>query len=176
MHPEPPDGSALQLRTARLDLDPIMAYHAEELFGVLADERLHAYTGDAPPEDVEVLRRRFTYWERRWSPDGSELWLNWALRERSEAAFIGHLQAGVGVTYADVAWKVGMAWQGRGYATEAARALVDWLRGSGVTDIRASIHPGHAASIRVAERAGLRRTAMMDGGEVVWRLAGTEGR
>ncbi len=66
---------------------------------------------------------------------------------------------------------VGAAWQGRGYASESAQALVGWLREHGVVTFTATIHPDHAASAAVARRAGLAPTAERADGETVWRLA-----
>ena len=86
---------------------------------------------------------------------------------------IGHLQATVldGDRSADIAWLVGIAWQGRGYASEAARALVGWLEANDIDTITAHVHPEHVASARVAERAGLEATTEVEDGEVVWRRA-----
>ena len=68
-------------------------------------------------------------------------------------------------------------WQGRGYAVEAASALVAWLRERGVAEIRAHIRPGHAASARVAERIGLAPTGELDDeGEQIWRAQGAPER
>jgi RimJ/RimL family protein N-acetyltransferase len=84
---------------------------------------------------------------------------------------VGTVQATlrIGGGQAEIAWVVGQRWQGQGYATEAARALVGWLDARGVTTITAHIHPGHHASATVAARAGLRPTAEISGGERVWR-------
>jgi RimJ/RimL family protein N-acetyltransferase len=71
---------------------------------------------------------------------------------------------------AAIAWVVGVPWQRRGYATEAALALVGWLGGQEVDEIVAHIHPGHLASAQVAARAGLRPTPDQVDGEQVWRL------
>jgi RimJ/RimL family protein N-acetyltransferase len=71
---------------------------------------------------------------------------------------------------ADVAWEVGVPWQGRGIASEGAGALVGWLVERGVADIRACIHPQHEASAAVAARAGLAATSDVVDGEVVWSL------
>jgi RimJ/RimL family protein N-acetyltransferase len=79
---------------------------------------------------------------------------------------------------ADVAWVLGVPFQGHGYAVEAASGMVAWLREQGVAEVRAHIHPDHAASARVAERIGLAATGELDGeGEQVWRadLAGLAG-
>jgi RimJ/RimL family protein N-acetyltransferase len=70
---------------------------------------------------------------------------------------------------AEVAWIVGTPWQGRGFAREAAVALVAWLAEQGVADVVAHIHPGHAASAAVAAAAGLAPTGVIrDDGEMRW--------
>jgi RimJ/RimL family protein N-acetyltransferase len=73
-------------------------------------------------------------------------------------------------SYADVAWVVGSRWQNNGYAIEAAKAMEEWLLELGVREIRAAIHPGHVASIRVAEHLGLCRTNEYSGNELIWRF------
>ena len=70
---------------------------------------------------------------------------------------------------AEVAWVVGVPWQGHGYASEAAAALVDWLAQTGVATVIAFVHPGHAASSAVARRIGLGPTEELVDGELVWR-------
>jgi RimJ/RimL family protein N-acetyltransferase len=167
--PSIPEPDALALRTDRLDLLAITREHAPKLFEVLSDARLHQFTKEAPPGDVSDLARLYEYWEGRVSPDGSELWLNWAVRLRASDEWIGHVQASVQPDFASIAWVVGLAWQGQGYATEAAAAVVEWLIQLGVREVRASIHPQHTASIKVAERLGLLRTAEFSGTEVIWK-------
>jgi [ribosomal protein S5]-alanine N-acetyltransferase len=57
----------------------------------------------------------------------------------------------------------------RGYATEAARALVDWALGEpGIRGVIARCDASNEASIRVLERAGLRRTGEADR-QIRWR-------
>lgn len=46
--------------------------------------------------------------------------------------------------------------QGRGYASEAAGALVDWLVAKGVHRVAATLDPANVASARVLERLGFR--------------------
>ena len=70
---------------------------------------------------------------------------------------------------AEIAWVVGTAWQGRGIATEAARALVDWLARQPVHAVIAHIHPDHRASAAVAAAIGLAPTAELHDGEIRWR-------
>ena len=136
---------------------------------VLRDRGLYRFIGGNPPTVAE-LRRQYAAWSAGPSSPG-ESWLNWVIRTTDGTA-VGHAQAtvtGAGAV-ADVAWVVGAPWQGRGYASEAARALIEWLVAQGVRDVTAHVHAENRASGRVAEQAGLARTTEIDGGEVVWRL------
>jgi RimJ/RimL family protein N-acetyltransferase len=59
---------------------------------------------------------------------------------------------------------------GRGYATEAARALVGWALGQpDVTAVVAACDAGNAPSIRVLEHVGFTRTSE-HGDKLSWRL------
>ena len=73
---------------------------------------------------------------------------------------------------AEVAWIIGEAWQSRGYATEAARGLLEWLTSPPreVSEVSAHIHPAHGASAGVAAALGMRRTGELVGDEVEWRV------
>jgi RimJ/RimL family protein N-acetyltransferase len=157
-----------RLGTGRLDLEPLTAQDADDLFPVFDDPAIGRWTGDTPPADVEALRRRCAAWEAGPSPDSEERWLNWTMRRREDGRAVGHLQSTVVGDTAAVAWVVGTAFQGQGFATEAARALVTWLHGRNVKTIEASIHPGNVPSQVVASRSGLRPTDRLDDGEVVW--------
>jgi RimJ/RimL family protein N-acetyltransferase len=169
------------LETRRLRLTAIRVADAEELAGVLGDARLHEFIGGRPL-GVPELRARY----RRWvagSGHPDEVWLNWVVRRRAadESAgpgeAVGTVQATVtaaagGTLAAEVAWVIGLHWQGRGFAAEAAAALVAWLTGAGagVAEVTACIHPRHRASERVAERVGFVLTAGTVDGERVWRF------
>ena len=71
---------------------------------------------------------------------------------------------------------IGVPWQGRGYSSESAAAAVDWLRGDGVGEICAHIHPADAASNGVARRMGMVSTSRRDDdGEMIWTSPAPEG-
>ncbi|WP_309113147.1 GNAT family N-acetyltransferase [Saccharothrix sp.] len=152
--------------TARLELLPLRVEHAEEMAVVLADPALHAFTGGSP-DGPEALRSRY---ERMvaGSPDPAVSWLNWVIQLR-EGCLVGTVQATVGPAVAEIAWVVGTPWQGRGMATEAARALVGWLGRQGVRAVVAHVHPEHRASAAVAAAAGLAPTGEVHDGEIRWR-------
>jgi len=138
---------------------------------VLADAALYAFTGGRPPSPDE-LRARYRHQVVGWSPDGREAWRNWIVRTLDPDEAVGFVQSTTTNSgrVADIAWVIGVPWQGRGFATEAARTLVAWLETHGVTTITAHVHPDHAASVRVAERAGLLATNAVEDGERIWRL------
>ena len=157
--------------TDRLTLNPLTEADADEMVHVLGDQRMYEFTGGRPLT-LDELRARYRVLAGGRSADGREWWLNWVVRTSVDGAAVGAMQATVsaGKSSADVAWEVGRPWQGRGIASEAAAAVVDWLVGQGLVLIRAYVHPDHAASAAVAARAGLRPTDELVDGEVLWLL------
>jgi RimJ/RimL family protein N-acetyltransferase len=158
------------ISSLRLRLVPLAVADAAEMAGVLSGDALYAFTGGGPP-GLDELRSRYARQAAGRSPDGAEEWHNWILRRHPGGQAVGYVQATIGGAgrRAEIAWVVGLEWQGQGYATEAARALVGWLDGRGVGVIQAHIHPGHAASAAVARHAGLRRSGIIEDGEQIWR-------
>lgn len=163
----PPD-TEQEISTTRLKLTPMRESHARIMYPLLADASLHEYTGGIPPSSIEALAAIYLVRESRMSRDGAELWLNWMIWHPRLQEAIGYTQATVYPTHAEVAWVVGRLWQGQGFASEAAAAMVAWLLALGLSDIRACVHPQHTASRRVAQKAGLRLTDRIVDGEQVW--------
>jgi RimJ/RimL family protein N-acetyltransferase len=166
-------GMGESILTERLTLIPLTVEDANEMEGVLNDERLHEFIGGRPDTLVELRDRYRRFVAGPMEP--GEVWLNWIVRSTHDGAAIGTVQATVSTrsdarTVADVAWVIGAAWQGRGYATEAARALVEWLQAHGVDEVTAHIRADHDASATVAGRSGLHPTSERVDGETVWRL------
>ncbi len=56
----------------------------------------------------------------------------------------------------ELGYHLGRRWWGRGYATEAGRAMLDEARARGLTRVAAFIHPDNWRSQKVAERLGMR--------------------
>ncbi|TGB08707.1 N-acetyltransferase [Streptomyces palmae] len=138
---------------------------------VLSDPALHTFIGGAPdtPDALRSRYRRIT----AGSPDPAVSWLNWVIRLREEDCLTGTVQATISPAeqgpLAEIAWVVGVPWQGRGIAREAARGLVDWLGRQRVRTAIAHVHPDHRASAAVASAAGLAPTEVRHEGEIRWR-------
>jgi RimJ/RimL family protein N-acetyltransferase len=160
-------------RTARLTVEPLTSAHAPEMHPVLADPALHVFTGGTPRSAAE-LSERYALLATRRSGDGTEVWGNWVLRVTATGQAVGELQTTLPATGPEagpalVAWVVGTAFQGHGYAGEAATSLVGRLRAAGWS-VAADIHPDHVASQRVARTTGLVLTGQIVDGEQRWVL------
>jgi RimJ/RimL family protein N-acetyltransferase len=103
---------------------------------------------------------------------GSECFGIWVMIEREGGNVVGDVgfhgppdQAGA----IEIGYSVIPGRRGRGYAAEAAGALVAWaLSQPGVQTVVAGCLPDNVASARTLERAGFRRTGARDG-ETRWR-------
>jgi CubicO group peptidase (beta-lactamase class C family) len=169
-------GAGTVLQTSRLILEPLRPDHAVEMVPVLAHPGLYEFTGGEPPT-LEGLSHRYVL-QSGGDPSGIETWLNWVIREQGTGSAAGFVQATVaaGGRGADLAWVMGREHQGRGYATEAAGAMVEWLTRQGVRRFCAGIHPGNASSAAVAAHLGMARTGRVDSdGEEIWQLDATRG-
>jgi RimJ/RimL family protein N-acetyltransferase len=164
--------AAAPIETVRLTLEPLRVEHAAEMHPLLGDRALHAYIGGEPPSQAQ-LRTRYALQSAGHSPDRTQGWLNWIVRDRSSGAAVGTVQATLTREdtrlQAEVAWVIGAAHQHQGYATEAAAAMTEWLAGQDVETLVAHIHPDHHASNAVATHLGLAPTDLVEHGEIVWR-------
>ena len=138
----------------------------------LGDPALHEFIG-GQPATVEELHDRYAAWTRG-SGSTDEVWLNWVVRHGADDVAMGAVQATIidpeSTPTADVAWTIGVPWQGHGYAGEAGVALVQWLVARGAISVVAHVHPDHRASSAVAARVGLRPPNVIVDDEVEWRL------
>ena len=169
------------LRTDRLDLEPVSPAHADEMVELLADRRLYAYYDDEASPTLDELRLRYARQAAGGSPDGLEVWHTWIVRERMSGSACGFVQATVrvddtGRAVAELAWVIGSAYQGRGYAREAAAGVRDAVTGAGSVSgddaevVVAHIAPGHVVSESVAREIGLALTDVVHEGERRWQL------
>ena len=112
------------IATERLVLVPLQAEDADELCEVLDDDRLHEFTGDRLASVTE-LHNRFVLLAAG-SPRDGEDWLNWVVRRRLDSQALGTVQVTVRSVgerqVARLGWMIGIPWQGKGYASEAAVA------------------------------------------------------
>lgn len=174
------------LETERLMLEPLLPEHAVEIASALGDPEIYRFIPQDPPTDVVALAARYARLASRQSPDGDELWLNWAVRSRASSRCLGRVEATVRKDdVAEIAYLFAPWARGAGYATEACRAMLgELVETYGVRRIEASFDVRNARSRALLERLGFRRerviaTAAMIRGEssdeeVYWWEPSTE--
>jgi [ribosomal protein S5]-alanine N-acetyltransferase len=160
-------------RTARVALEPLEPRHADELFEGLQDERLYRWIPEQRPESIESLRRRYEKLHLRRSPDGTELWLNWAIRALNETRYVGYVQATVRGNKALIAYVFFTDAWGKGFAFEAVVAMIMELREQyHVSEVCATVDQRNERSIRLLTKLGFKQVrinAPADGDEIVFR-------
>jgi ribosomal-protein-alanine N-acetyltransferase len=145
------------ITAAELVLEPLTVADADTMFGVLSDPQIYRYLDYGPPPSVEHLRDVYTKLERRKSPDGSQLWLNWVVHRRG-AEPMGYVQATVlpsGIAW--VAFVLSSNHWGRGYASTAAHAMIEHLADAyGISQYLATVEAENRRSIALLERLSFR--------------------
>lgn len=149
------------LHTERLRLEPQAERHADELFAPLSDPRLYEHVPQEPPASLAALRERLGLLAARRPRDGSELWLNWVMRDARDGGCRGRLQATVRRdASAYIAYEVFPPFWRRGLAREGCARMIEWLIDElQVQHFVAEVDSLNAASLRLLERLGFRRAA-----------------
>lgn len=143
---------------------PLTVEDASVMMRVLSSPSLYHYIGGEPPTEEE-LSRRYTAQVVGHSPGGNERWINSIVLLDGQP--VGYVQATVPIDgeAAEISWVIGREWQGRGFAKQAARLLLDGLVHAGVV---AFIHPDHRASQHVARSLGMHEIDVVVEGETRW--------
>ena len=76
------------------------------MFDGLADARGYIFIPDEPPASVEALNARYEKLVAGCSPDGTELWRNWVIRDRESDTLVGYTQATIRDRLAFIAYQV----------------------------------------------------------------------
>jgi len=156
----------MQLETERLVLRKPRPEDVEGLLGTYGDPEVMRYIAGGDPWTRERTRRALERWLRYWDDDGFGLFviedaegrllgdcglLPWDSRTwstGSRKALREHAEVEIGWTLARAHW-------GRGYATEAGRAIVALAFGDlDLPRLISLIQPGNERSIRVATKLG----------------------
>lgn len=143
-----------QIEAAGLTLEPQTVAHAAEMFVVLSDPAIYEFE-NSPPLSPEWLANRFARLESRQSADGQQQWLNWVIRCH-DGALIGYVQATITADQrAMIAYELGSAWWGRGFAFAAVSAMMDELAERyAVSGLSAILKDKNFRSRRLLERLG----------------------
>jgi RimJ/RimL family protein N-acetyltransferase len=140
-----------KLETARLILRPTAAEDFDAWAALMADDASHFIGG---PQARSVAWRGFISVAGAWAIQGYSMF---SVIEKASGLWVGRVGPWVpeGWPGTEVGWAVAKHAYGKGYATEAATAAIDWaFETLGWTDVIHCIDPENVASQRVAERLG----------------------
>jgi len=166
-----PDPEARTITTERLLLRRSVSADAGAISSYRSDPEVHRYQGwertDRDGIDLEIQEMAGR------APGEPGGWVQYSVQDRETGALVGD----VGLSPADepdtikVGYTMAPVFQGRGYATEAVAALVDYAFDMlGAEVVRAYASEENTPSIRVAEKVGMRLIERIEHvyGDEVW--------
>jgi RimJ/RimL family protein N-acetyltransferase len=127
----------------------------------LSDARIYTFIPQDPPSSLLALENRYQQLESRESPDGDEVWLNWAIRLKQQDKYIGTVQATVRQNGSSLlAYEFSPDFWGNGYATESCLRIIESLFADyGVVVVIAEVDTRNAASCNLLERLSFERVS-----------------
>lgn len=153
-----------ELRTARLSLRRPTPFDIEAIYSIHRQPRACAHNPAdllATRAEAEDLYRR---WDKHWQSHGFGYWVIRRHHVHEVQGFCGIKMMRLREREVlNLFYRLDPSAWGDGLATEAATAVVGWAT-THITDrpLLARVRPDNVASIRVAERAGLRRAEHLD--------------
>ncbi|GAA2129111.1 GNAT family N-acetyltransferase [Glycomyces algeriensis] len=162
----------LELKTERLVLRPMQADDAAAMQVMNADPEVMRYIGRGVPLSLEETEARTAKAAAHWDAHG---WGVFAAVERDTGTLVGWAALATPsflpeiLPVTELGWRMRSDRWGRGYAPEAARAAMGFAFGElGLDRVVSCIHSENTASIRVAEKLGMRleRVTLIPGYEV----------
>jgi RimJ/RimL family protein N-acetyltransferase len=146
----------VEITTERLLLRTVRPGDAAAYYGYRSLPKVRRYQGC--PKSLSEARRLMAACSAL-KPNTPRTWYQFAVIEKSGGAFMGdiavHFTDG---RQAELGYTLAPKFQGRGYATEAAAAVLGWLFGAlKLHRVAASADPRNKASIVVMKRLGMRK-------------------
>jgi [ribosomal protein S5]-alanine N-acetyltransferase len=151
------------LTTEHLVLRPVTAADQEVLAAHWTSPQVRRFMFDGEILSAAQISAAIADSAASFTAAGYGLWLMSQPDTPGELAGTAGLRplGGLGL---EIIWSLAPSVQGRGYATEAARAVLDYaLDQLGLPEVLAEIDEGNTASARVAERLGMTAFAVEPG-------------
>jgi RimJ/RimL family protein N-acetyltransferase len=143
-----------RINTPHLLLRPFTLEDSATLFRIYQDEPVLRYFPNPAPPSLEKVDRFLTNQQKHWEQYG---YGNWAILPDGEKNIVGWagLQFLPELNETEVGYLLEHSFWGKGYATEAARASLQYgFSHYDFSNIIALIHPDNLASRRVIEKCG----------------------
>jgi RimJ/RimL family protein N-acetyltransferase len=154
----PPASTIPELETQRLRLRAHTPADFERYSAMWSEPDVVRYTTLKPLTPEESWTRLIRH-AGDWAMLGFGSWL---VEEKSTGELVGEVglfdrrrDIEPAITVPEIGWILTTGMHGKGYATEAVQAILDWARDRFVSDeIACLIHPDNTASLRLAARFG----------------------
>jgi [ribosomal protein S5]-alanine N-acetyltransferase len=151
------------ITTARLEM---ITLTTDMMEAILKGDRVLHKKGNsyhlAPEWPLDVYKQFFPYKIERFSKYPRENEWEGVIIDRKDQLIVGDMGFKGGPNEEgtiDLGYSIVPSYQGKGYATEMGRAMVEWaLTHSDVKKVIATCNPDNVASIRVLEKIGFKRT------------------
>lgn len=169
MSPMPRTAMSPSLHTPRLKLDAFTADDAVELHDLFADPDTHTI-GSGPFAAFEQTER----WIANRVADQRDHGLCWYALRCSETGLLigncGMLKGRTSFEEPEIGYEIRASHRGRGYASEAAVAVLQQCRVAGIRRVWASVRPHNIASCHIVTRLGMHldRTENDERGELLF--------
>ena len=147
----------MNLETTRLSLEPYNDSHYEGLRVMDNNPGVMRYISKGIVKTAEETRESIKSVQSRWHKYGFS-W--WAIKEKSSGAVVGaaclQYLANIEGAPLEIGWRLIPEHNGKGYATEAAKAIIDFAADHiGANYLVAVADPGNIPSQRVMQRLGM---------------------
>jgi len=150
----PPETQFPAIRTARLTLRTFGEADAPAFHDLLCGDDVLRYFPSHDPPSLDRVERLLASYNDHWRRRGFGIW---AVEHAATARLMGRcgLQEIPDTGEIELDFLLGRDDWGRGHATEAARASLDFgFQTAGIETIVGIVHPENAASRRVLEKVG----------------------
>jgi len=147
----------------RIDLAPVTIDDASVLFDAVDRPEVGTYIGGPYADSCEGMTEVIRRWLSGPPADRTdETWLNYVVR-LADGTVIGHAQATLHRTWAEVAWVLGSSWWGQGFGKETAEALLKRVTAlGGIQLVWATVHPDNVRCKRLLARLDFTRVDIDD--------------
>lgn len=157
----------IKLETQRLLMRPFSSDDKELIFNVMKDKEMFEYTPDEPWHSIENAEEFINLVLWLYDSEYETFKHFFAVIEKESGKLIGVCGVG-GIDYDrsenEVLYHIGKEYWGKGYATEAAQAMLEYsFEQLGLSKVIGVVHPDNNASNRVMEKIGLKRIGTISG-------------
>ncbi|WP_432663674.1 GNAT family N-acetyltransferase [Wukongibacter baidiensis] len=157
----------IRIDTERLTMRPFTLDDRDSIFNIMKDKEMYLYTPDEPWSGVESAEEfiKMVLWLYDMNHHNFRHFFAMTIKQSGE--IIGFCGIG-GIAYDrsknEVFYSIGKDHWGKGYATEAAKAMLKYaFEELELDNIIAAVHPENIASNRVLQKIGLKKVGVISG-------------